>query len=90
MHDLILAKEIIDTLKKVAINKKLNNIKKVSLEIGTISMSHDGHSEHTEDISVENLQFNLENIKKNTFLAKVEFSIKKIPGEHWKITEIEI
>lgn len=90
MHDFILAKEIIDELKSIMVEKKLNKIKKVDLEIGLISLAHDGHPEHTEDISVENLQFGLENITKNTPMEGIDFRIAKITGEHWKITNIEI
>ena len=90
MHDFILAKEIIDELGAIAKEKKLENIKKVNVEIGMISLAHDGHPEHTEDISVENLQFGLASIAKNTAFEKVEFIIKKIAGDHWKITDIEV
>jgi Zn finger protein HypA/HybF involved in hydrogenase expression len=90
MHDFILAKEIIDELKVIMAEKKLDTLKKVSLEIGMISLAHDGHPEHTEDISVENLQFGLASIVKNTPLEKVEFSIKKVAGDHWRITDVEV
>lgn len=87
MHDFLLAKEIIDTVIKVANEKGLKNIKSVSLEIGSIALSHDGH---TEDISVENLQFGIENIAKNTMLKGAKFEIKKVEGESWRITDIEV
>ena len=89
MHDFILAKEIIDELGAIAKGKKLSGIKKVNIEIGMIHLAHDGHPEHTEDISVENLQFGLASIIKNTELENVEFVIKKIAGDNWSITEIE-
>ena len=90
MHDFILAKEIIDELKAIMAEKKLKTVKKVKLEIGLISLAHDGHPEHTEDISVENLQFGLMSIAKNTPLENVEFEIKKVAGDNWKITDIEV
>lgn len=90
MHDFILAKEIIDELGKIAAEKKIENIKKVSLEIGLVSLAHDGHPEHTEDISVENLKFGLKNISKNTLFENTEFEIKKTAGESWRITNIEV
>ncbi|MCX6761653.1 MAG: hypothetical protein NTY33_02300 [Candidatus Moranbacteria bacterium] len=90
MHDFILAKEIIDELKTIVAEKKLDQVKKVNVEIGMIHLAHDGHPEHTEDISVENLQFGLASIAKNTAFEKVEFAIKKMAGEHWKITDIEV
>ena len=90
MHDFILAKEIIDELKAIMAEKKLKTVKKVKLEIGLISLAHDGHPEHTEDISVENLQFGLTSITKNTPLEKVEFKIRKIAEDNWRIAEIEV
>ncbi len=90
MHDFLLAKEIIDELKKFAVERNIKNIKKVNLEIGLISLAHDGFGEHTEDISVDNLEFGLKNISKNTPLENAEFEIKKIAGESWKITNIEV
>lgn len=90
MHDFILAKEIIDELKAIMAEKKLKTVKKVKLGIGMVSLAHDGHSEHAEDISVENLQFGLASIAKNTPLKNVEFVIKKITGDNWKITDIEV
>lgn len=90
MHDFILAKEIIDELKILVKEKKIKQIKKVKLEIGIISLAHDGHSEHTEDISLENLQFGLTSIAKNTEFEKIKFIIKKTTGAHWKITEVVV
>ena len=90
MHDFILAKEIIDELKVIIKEKKIDKIKSVSLEIGMISLAHDGHPEHTEDISIDNLEFGLKNIIKNTLLEKTEFKIKKVTGDNWKISEIEV
>lgn len=90
MHDFILAKEIIDELKVIMQEKKIDKIKSVDLEIGMISLAHDGHPEHAEDISVENLEFGLSIIAKNTSLEKVKFNIKKIVGEHWQIKNIEV
>lgn len=90
MHDFLLAKEIFDELGQIAKEKKLEQIKSVSLEIGRISLAHDGHPEHTEDISEENLRFGLKNIVKNTLFEKTLFKIKKVSGDHWKIVGIEI
>ncbi len=89
MHDFMLAKEITDEVLKIVEEKKLTKIIEVSVEIGLIAMAHDGHEEHTEDISVENLQFGIENIAKNTILEKTKFNIKKVPGEHWRLTGID-
>ncbi|MDQ1284347.1 MAG: hypothetical protein QG620_695 [Patescibacteria group bacterium] len=90
MHDFLLAKEIVDELKKIAQEKNLTKVKSVSLEIGQVSLAHDGHPEHTEDISVENLEFGLKSIAKNTPFESTDFKIKKIEGDSWKIVEIEV
>ena len=90
MHDFILAKEIVDQLKEIAVERQLSGIKKVKIEIGQVSMAHDGHPEHAEDISVENILFGLENIAKNTPFKDTLFEIKKVVGDNWKITDIEV
>ena len=90
MHDFILAKEILDELKNISSEKNIRDIKKVRIEIGQVSLAHDGYAEHMEDISEENLRFGLENITKNTPLQETLFEIKKIPGENWKITDMEV
>jgi len=90
VHDFILAKEIIDELKVITQEKKLGNIRSVNVEIGTIALAHDGFEEHTEDISLENLQFGLESIAKNTQFKDVKFNIKKVMGDNWRITDIEV
>lgn len=93
MHDFLLAKEIIDeVLRIIAENPELSgrDVKSVSLEIGSISLAHDGHAEHTEDISLENLEFGIENLVKDTALEGAKFNIKKVAGESWRITDIEV
>ncbi|MCX6763785.1 MAG: hydrogenase/urease maturation nickel metallochaperone HypA [Candidatus Moranbacteria bacterium] len=83
MHDFLLAKEIIETLKKIALNKGIIKVKSVDIEIGMIT-----HTDHTEDINLENLEFGLKNIAKNTALEKAEFRIKKVSGNNWRINKI--
>lgn len=90
MHDFLLAKQIIDELEKIIQEKKLRNIKSVSLEIGNISMSHDGHPEHTEEINLENLQFGLRGLLEHKNLGEIDFEIKKSAEGDWKITGIEV
>jgi Zn finger protein HypA/HybF involved in hydrogenase expression len=90
MHDLMLAKEIIDEITKIAEEKKLTGIKNVRLEIGSVALAHDGIEEHSEDIDIENLRFHLDNIALIKGLNGTHFEIKKIPGENWKIAGIEV
>ena len=90
MHDFLLAKEIIDELKVIVQEKKLEKIRSVNVEIGTIALAHDGFEEHTEDISLENLEFGLRSIAKDTEFEGTKFNIQKVAGENWRITDVEI
>ena len=90
MHDFILAKEILGQLGDIAKRKNSDGFKHADIEIGQVSLAHDGHPEHTEDISEENLRFGLQNIAKNTPFEDTIFEIRKVPGENWKITDIEV
>jgi len=102
MHDFLLAKEIIDETLRIAKEKNLANVQGVDVEIGTITLAHDGFEEparnashsdaggHAEDISLENLQFGLQSIAKDTILKDTQFNIQKITGGNWKITNITI
>lgn len=89
MHDFLLAKEIMEKLTAIAKEKKLTKVRLVKLELGQISLAHDGFSEHVEEISEENLLFGLESVAKNTPFAGTRFEIKRIEGDNWKISEIE-
>lgn len=88
MHDFLLAKEIVGEVLEIAKEKQLKRVDSVSLEIGQIALAHDGHDEHVEDISEENLQFGLSSLAKGTILESATFTINKIQGEYWKITNI--
>ena len=95
MHDFLLAKEIIDSVLLIAEEKKLESIRSVSLEIGSGSIPHDHHHEHEHDehfdeLNMENVEFGLKSIAKNTILKDTEFEIRKIEGNNWKITNINI
>ena len=90
MHDFLLAKEIVDEVLKVVAEKKLSKVSRVKVEIGQIALAHDGHDEHVEDISIENLMFGIEEgIAKNTILRDTKFDIEKMEGESWRLVEIE-
>ncbi|MDD3498563.1 MAG: hydrogenase/urease maturation nickel metallochaperone HypA [Candidatus Moranbacteria bacterium] len=89
MHDFLLAKEIIDTLLEKAEENNLKKISEAVLEIGTISMAHDGFDEHTEDVSVDNLKFGLKTISKGTILEKTDFKISKVKGDSWRLVSMK-
>lgn len=88
MHDFILAKEIADKVSEVARENKIENISEVVLELGNISLAHDGFDEHTEDISVENLKFGLEEILKQAGFEGIDFKITKVKGDTWELVSI--
>lgn len=88
MHDLLAAKEILDTALDAAGKKKLKKITKIMIELGNKEYSHGGHS-HLETIDPENLKFNLELIVKKTIAEKAEFVIKKSRIQDIIVKEIE-
>jgi len=88
MHDFILAKEIADKIKEVAQENKLEKISQVVLELGSISLAHDGFEEHEEDISIDNLRFGLEEILKQSGFEDIKFKISKVEGGNWKLVSI--
>lgn len=89
MHDFMLAKEIVEEVLQIVQEKKLSKVEKVSVEIGLIAMAHDGHEEHTEDISIENLQFGIAAVAKGTILENTVFLIEKVQGDNWRIVDID-
>jgi Zn finger protein HypA/HybF involved in hydrogenase expression len=96
MHDFLLAKEIVDTVLVIAEEKRIDQIKSVSLEIGGASIPHDHHHDHAHDdehfdeLNIENVLFGLESIAKKTILKDTQFKIEKVAGENWRIVNIEV
>ena len=89
IHDFILAKQIIETLRDIVQEKKIARIKSVKLEIGSVSLSHDGMPEHADEITPGNLAFGLESLAKGTALEGAAFDVRKVAGDSWKIVDIE-
>jgi predicted transcriptional regulator len=75
MHDLHLANQIVKLARKHA---KGRPVKTISLELGDIL-------EHGENITSENLKYNI-----NLLLPDVSVNIKKIEGDSWRLIEINI
>ena len=88
MHDFILAKEIADKVLEIASENKLEKISQVVLELGSVSLAHDGFEEHIEDVSENNLRFGLEEILKQKGFDGIEFKITKVEGDNWKLVSI--
>lgn len=90
MHDFLLAKEIIEKVLEIVKEKNLQNISAVFLEVGSITMAHDGIPDHAEDINIENLQFGLKSLAKNTILESARFEVKRSKADTWKIKNIKV
>src|SRR4030042_5928264 len=88
MHEVLLANQIISEISRIAKAGKLDNIKSVNLEIGSVALAHDSLPGHIDEIDPGNLKFILENVASKYGLEKTKFDIKKIPGNSWKIREI--
>ncbi len=89
MHDIILANQIISEISRIAKAGKLDNIKSVNLEIGSVALAHNSLPEHIDEIDPGNLKFILENMASKYGLGKAKFDIKKISGSSWKIVNID-
>ncbi len=96
MHDLLAAKEILDTALNAAKEKKLKKITKIAIELGNKEYHHGssdlttgGDHAHIEIIAPENLEFNLNLAAKNTIAENAEFIIKKSDIPDILVKEIE-
>lgn len=76
MHDFHLANQIVKMVKDHAQKNGLAKIKKIVVELGNIT-------EHGENISPENLIFNI------NLLLPCTVEIKKMPGDKWRLVSIE-
>lgn len=90
MHDFLIAKDIINEVVNTIIKKGLKGVSCVELEIGSIAVAHDDLPEHAEDVNLENLEFGLQSIAKDTILEGVDFSVEKVDGDSWKIKNIVV
>lgn len=83
MHDIMLAKEILDEVLKQSKKNKFKKISKVVVSLGQFI-------EHDEEILPENLRENFQLLAKNTLAADAELIIKKInQPKVWQLKEIE-
>lgn len=77
MHDFHLADQVVKIVKKHAQDNGLARVQKIVIELGNIE-------EHGEDISPENLEFNIK-----LLLPVDKVKIKKTKGDTWKLVSIE-
>lgn len=87
MHDLLAAKEILNSALAIAKEKGLKKIIGVIIELGQNKYAHGDH-EHIEEINPENLEFNLRLFAKNTIAENAEFTVKKSDKPDMVIKEI--
>lgn len=69
-----------DALKKIALNKRIIEAKSVNIEIGHISMSHDGHLEHLEEVHPHTKSSNKDtgDFGVGVSLENLEFGLKNL------------
>ena len=76
MHDFNLANEIVQIAKEHVQKSGLSKISKIVVELGSII-------EHGENISVQNLKYNI------NLLMPCQVKIKKINGDTWRLVTME-
>jgi Zn finger protein HypA/HybF involved in hydrogenase expression len=81
MHDVHLAQEISQIIRQYARKLKFKKLTQVELELGKIS-------EHAQEISPKNLEFNLKNL--DSSLKQVKIKIRKSrKTNYWKLVSLE-
>ena len=81
MHDFLLAQEIYTIIKKEAKKNKFKKIIAVVIELGKII-------EHEENITPQNLIYNLKLIDKGNLFNKTKFEILSRNDGLWQLIEI--
>ncbi len=81
MHDLTLARDILNLVLEYAKKNKLKSVSRVKVELGKISA-------HGEDITPTNLKFNFNLLKKNTLVERARLEIKRVKGRSFNLKEI--
>jgi len=81
MHDLHEANKILKVILDYARQNKLKRVTQAKIELGSIL-------EHGDEISPENLEFNLIILARNTLAAGLKVEIQKVKGESWVLKEI--
>ncbi len=82
MHDLHEANKILKVILDYASQNKLHKVSTAFIELGSVV-------EHGDEISPENLEFNLKILAKDTLAQNLEVKITKVKGESWVLKEIE-
>lgn len=82
MHDLHEANKILKVILDYAQQNKLKKVTKAVIELGSVI-------EHGDEISPENLEFNLKMLARNTMAQGLDVEIVKVKGESWVLKEIQ-
>lgn len=82
MHDLLAAQELLKKALEVARAKNLKKITKIVVELGTVI-------DHDEEITEENISFNLKNLSAGTEAEGAKVIVNKVAGNHYTLKEIE-
>jgi len=82
MHDFHEADKILKLILESAAANKLIKVNKAVIELGRII-------EHGDQITPENLKFNILLLSKNTVAEGLQLEIISIDGAHWVLKEIE-
>ncbi|HUT21948.1 MAG TPA: hydrogenase/urease maturation nickel metallochaperone HypA [Candidatus Bipolaricaulota bacterium] len=84
MHDLHLADKIHKLVLEKAAENNCRKVSEISVELGFIR-------EHGQDISPENLRFNLTMLNEGTLADGAEIKIEKATGKenYWSLLEIK-
>jgi Zn finger protein HypA/HybF involved in hydrogenase expression len=82
MHDLHEANKILKVILDYAQQNGLKKVTKALIELGSVI-------EHGDEISPENLEFNLKMLARNTLAKDLEVEIRKVTDSGWVLKEIE-
>jgi len=82
MHDIHEANRIAQIITEHLKKHNLKKVTDINIELGSVI-------EHGQDISPENLDFNLRLILKDEIDELTKINIKKVKGESWKLVSIE-
>lgn len=82
MHDLLAAKDILETALNEAEKQNFKKITLFVIEMGKVI-------DHGEAIKKENLKFNLNMVSKGTLAENAQIVIKEINGSDIRLVEIE-
>jgi len=82
MHDLHEADKILKLILNHAFQNNLKKVTMAEIELGSVI-------EHGDEISAENLEFNIKMLAKNTLAENLEIKINKVKGDSWVLKEIQ-